>query len=154
MKLTKKHWLIIGGAAVVIGAGAYALHRRNKAKKEAVKGFKTDKLDAEDASIVDEVNENVSEKKEGVEKPKFEFPIKKGVEGYHVKVLQKYMNSTCRASLETINAYPLELNGKFDEDTEKAAETCSSVKRKEIDEDFFRRVLRDMEAANLLPKTE
>ena len=163
MKLTKKHWIMIGGAAALLTTGAvlYARHRKKlKAQESKKKGF-TDKIQAEEAKIVQEEHvEEESEKMTEIINQELEtddvvmFPLKNGSEGYPVAVIQKYMNSTCKASLETIDAYPLEVNGVFDKEMEEACKICSSVKRSEIEEDYFNRVFNDMKAANILPEIE
>ena len=169
MKLTKKHWIIIGGAAALLGTGIY-LSARNKKKKsnEAEskgKGF-TDKIQAEEAKIVREERveqEAISEEEMAARQQIQEefdndeeliFPLKKGSEGYPVSVIQTYMNSTCKASLEAIDAYPTKVNGVFDKEMEESCKICASVKRAEIDENFYNRVFNDLKAANILPEVE
>ena len=150
MKLEKKNWIWIGLGLTALTAGII-IHKKRKANKEKALAENNTKRPIQYNST--EV-EQVQEKQE-VSVPIVQiahFPLKKGSVGYEVKVIQEYMNSTCKASLEATNTYPLELNGVWDEKMETSAISCASVKRSEIEEDMYNRIYRDMKAANILPE--
>ena len=149
MKLEKKHWIWIGLGVAALTTGIIIHKKRKSAKEKALAESEKKPIRA-----VKEQVEAVQEEKEVVA-PIMQvahFPLKKGSTGYEVKVIQEYMNSTCKASLETTEAYPLELSGVWDEKMEVNAINCSSIKRSEIDEDMYNRIYRDMKAANILPE--
>ena len=156
MKLERKHWIWIGAGLTALTIGVI-IHKKRKALKEKAledaKALEERKNKAN--SIMSNQQEEVVHQKENDVKPINQvahFPLMKGSSGYEVKVIQEYMNSTCKASLEVMKTYPLELNGVWDDNMEVSATNCSSIKRSEIDEDMYNRIYRDMKAANILPK--
>jgi hypothetical protein len=143
MKLEKKHYYWIGAAALITVIGVVA-YKKKKKKKAALTNKKIetkneiDGGDSKGSSADVRVEENVSP-----------FPIKMGAQGDSVKAIQKYMNSTCPSDLKAAGIFPLEINGVWDEITDKATLACSVLKRNEIDKESFDRILRDLQSANI-----
>jgi hypothetical protein len=75
-----------------------------------------------------------------------EFPINiNSGNGYKVKVLQTYLNTSCKANLE--------VNGIFDKRVEEISVKCIGTPNTPyIDEKAYNRIFRDLKTANLLPK--
>ena len=67
-----------------------------------------------------------------------------GSEGEDVKDVQRYMNATCPSELKQLGIYPLELSGKWGENTEKASIACSSLKRNVINAETLKTIKRDL----------
>lgn len=155
MKLETKHWIGIGvGVLVLTTAGVIIYKKRQKSKDKEQK-----MLNASAAPPIEKENVNAPEQagQPVVEQPPLQdvaspFPLKRGSKGYEVMVLQQYMNSTCKASLKSIENDPIAVNGVWDETMENCANVCVSVKRSEINEEMYNRIYRDLEAANILPK--
>jgi hypothetical protein len=151
MKLEKKHWIWIGVGAAALTAGII-IYRKRKAAKEKALAESESRVATQKPPIQQQA---AAPQQQEVSVPIVQvahFPLKKGSEGYEVKVIQEYMNSTCKASLEAMKTNPLELTGVWDEKMEISAANCSSIKRSEIDEAMYKRIYRDMKAANILPK--
>tara|TARA_R110000796_G_scaffold247179_2_gene372452 strand:- start:128 stop:565 length:438 start_codon:yes stop_codon:yes gene_type:complete len=143
MKLEKKHYYWIGAAALITVIGVVVYKKKKKRKAAlATKNIKAkNKINggnSKDSSADVKLEENVSP-----------FPIKIGAQGDAVKAIQKYMNSTCPSDLKKASIYPLEINGIWDEITEKATLACSVLKRNKIDKESFDRILRDLQSANI-----
>jgi hypothetical protein len=136
MELEKKHYWWIGGtlAGLAVLGGILWYRKKNKSDKAR-------QLTAQSSVEGEPVSEMSGN----------HFPLKEGAQGYEVKVLQRYMNSTCKASMEKVKAYPLEENGVWDERMSLAATNCTSVKRSEVDEEFYTRIHRDLSAGKMLP---
>lgn len=157
MKLEKKHWIGIIGVAAAVGVGLY-LYRRNKRLKEQ-KALKESKSN-ETASITGQPSapqpvqqqQHEEEVEAPIKKQVTTFPLKNGSRGFEVALVQEYMNSTCKESLKKAEMYPLDLTGVWDDEMDNLCMMCSSLKRKEIDESMYKRIHRDMKAADLLPK--
>jgi LPXTG-motif cell wall-anchored protein len=153
MKEKNNNWIWIGVGAAILIVGGVVIYRRNKKfdkedKQEMLKsGARQRFLRKKSQSSA---NEPVFKNNEG--EGLDVFPIGFGDSGYEVAVIQQYMNSTCKESLKGLNTEGLKVTGIWDEETQTAIETCSSLKRKEVDEDTFKRIYRDMEAAGILPQ--
>lgn len=130
MKLEEKHYYWIGAVVILISAGVI-IHHRNKNKAVGSPGPKT--LGEGNEEIIDESI----------------FPLQFGSSGVEVKAIQKYLNTTCNSDLKKMGLYPLEVNGVWDETTEKATLGCSVFNRNQIDEETLDRVLRDLQSANI-----
>ena len=144
MALQKKHWLMIAGvAATALAIGGVFYYRKKKNIKVA----------EEDSKKLAEAEKKVSSAAVPPTAPENTFPLKEGSSSYEVKVLQKYINSTCKASLVKAGVYPIDIDGNWGKNTEIGAVACSTIKRNEIDEPFYRRIYGDMDAAKILPKT-
>jgi hypothetical protein len=151
MKLEKKHWIWIGVGVAAITTGVIIYKKRKAAKEKAL--AESEGRNATQKPPIQQAE--APHKEQEVSVPIVQvahFPLKKGSVGYEVKVIQEYMNSTCKASLEAMKTNPLELNGVWDEKMEISAVNCSSIKRNEIDEAMYKRIYRDMKAANILPQ--
>ena len=148
MKLEKKHWIWIGvGITAITATGIFLYKRKKKLKLKAAQELEKSKEQNKIKEAGERVNSTPIEQLQ-------HFPLKEGSKGYEVSVIQEYMNSTCKASLESSKLYPLGIDGNWDEKTTEAANVCASVKRKEIDLDMYNRIYRDMDAANILPEKE
>ena len=142
MKLEKKHYWI--GAAALVTLIGVVVYKKRKAKESNTNSFDernnqlySDNRDKTINQLIDERESNSP------------FPIQMGAQGDAVKAIQKYMNSTCPADLKQAGLYPLEVNGVWDENTEKATLACSILKRNKIDKETFDRILRDLQSANI-----
>ena len=60
-----------------------------------------------------------------------------------------YMNTTCSSELKKNNLYPLELNGIWDDNTEKATVYCSAFQRNTIDSNTIKRIKRDLKNSKI-----
>ena len=141
MKLEQKHynWIIAGA----IGITAYYLYKRkNKAKNKLV-------IENKKSQLYNENNSSSLDEELGINQNKSPFPIQMGSKGDAVKAIQKYMNSTCPSDLKEAGLYPLEVNGIWDDNTERATLACSILKRNKIDKETFDRILRDLQSANI-----
>jgi len=136
MKLEKKHWYWIAGvtilAASAIGGTIYL--KRNKKKAEEVAKKKAE-LEGENKQLT----------------PTGIFPLKFSSQGYEVKVIQKYMNSTCPSSLKGVNVFPLDVDGDWGSSTDKAAISCVAIGGNSIDKAKYDIIFRDMSVGNMLP---
>tara|TARA_R110002020_G_scaffold309888_3_gene525776 strand:- start:1159 stop:1506 length:348 start_codon:yes stop_codon:yes gene_type:complete len=73
------------------------------------------------------------------------FPLKLNSEGYEVKVLQTYLNTTCKSQLT--------ISGVFDKLTEEVSTKCTGTPNTGlVDEKSYSRMFRDLNNSNLLPK--
>jgi len=143
MKIETKHWYWIAGIAGAITVTGGLLYYYNKKKK---------KKEEEKEKKKEEIYKQKEIKQEEEKEEEISFPLKRGIKNSEeVKVLQKYMNSTCRASLDKAKVYPLKVDGNWEDKTEMGAISCTSVKRNEVDQDFYVRIYKDMEAAEILP---
>lgn len=149
MKLEKKHWIAIGVGVVII-AGVVIYTSKQKKKKLAAEQAEKDAKKLAESPIMAKAPEDlhISEDEEKTST----FPIAQGYSGYEVKVLQKYMNSTCKVSLDKAGVFPLKNDGVWGDKTEIAALACKSVKINSIDQKYYDRIHRDMSAAKILPE--
>lgn len=141
MKIEKKHWYWISGIiGVALVVGGVVFYNKKKGKEKEKKKEKEKEKTYIPEKEIEEKEKEIS------------FPLKRGLENSEeVKVLQKYMNSTCKASLDKAKVYPLKVDGNWEDKTEMGAISCTSVKRNEVDQDFYVRIYKDMEAAEILP---
>lgn len=141
MKLEQKHynWIILGAITLT---GYYLYNRKKTAKNKLVIENKKPQLynDYKSSSLNEELGINQNESP---------FPIQMGSKGDAVKAIQKYMNSTCPSDLKSEGLYPLDVNGIWDDNTERATLACSILKRNKIDKETFDRILRDLQSANI-----
>ena len=72
-----------------------------------------------------------------------------GSKGKDVKAIQMYMNTACSSELKKNNLYPLELNGIWDEETEKATVYCSALQRNTIDSSTLKTIKRDLKNSKI-----
>ena len=114
--------ILIG--AVGIAAFFTILYYRRKKKKVNAKKIESTTVD----DNIDKVNDSLS------------F----GSKGEDVKAIQMYMNTACSSELKKNNLYPLELNGIWDEETEKATVYCSALQRNTIDSSTLKTIKRDL----------
>jgi len=122
MDNNKKAWISVG----VIGAlflGLYAYNKRKAKPTQSNKG-----LSVKDAQDIEHTEL---------------FPIRLGSKGYEVKVVQRYLNTVCKSGVE--------LSGVFDENLKDKLINCKIIGRDEIDEDFYFRIQKDLEAGKILP---
>ena len=156
MALEKKHWIWIGvGAAILTLTGIIIYQKRKnkreieeeKRKAELAKNF----LESKGAEATPKT-EPQAEQKDSPSSVVPTFPLQKDSRNYEVKVLQTYMNSTCKASLTSEGVYPLKVDGIWGVKTEAGALKCSSVKRNSIDASFFNLMYRALDASKTLPK--
>ena len=145
MKLENKHYWAIGTAVVLITAGVI-IYRLNKDKiKNGNSGGSSNVV--EDGEYEDlSASEEASEIRKGESK----FPLKFGSENEDVKLVQMYMNSVCPSNLKEEGVYPLEIDGKWGNDTDKASLACGALKRNNIDENTLKIIKRDLSSANLI----
>lgn len=159
MKLERKHWIGIIAVATTVGVGIY-LYRRNKKIKEEkalqeAKSNETSSITRQPtAPTPAQVQNEVVEEDAPIKRLIPTFPLKNGSRGFEVAVVQEYMNSTCKESLKKAEMYPLDLTGDWDDEMDELCNMCASIKRDEIDESMYKRIHRDMKAANLLPQTK
>ena len=139
MKLEKNTYYWLGAAALITVIGIVVYKKRKKKQAELA------------ANNVGVSNKNKNQELSTIEEQLqiSPFPIKLGAEGDAVKAIQKYINSTCPSELKKEGIYPLDINGIWDETTDKAALACSVLKRNEIDKTSFDRILRDLQSANI-----
>ena len=135
MEEKNKKWLYaaVGVAAVTIGI----LYLRNRKKKKSAKiaDEKVSQKEMEDIPTAVEIEEG---------------SVAFGSKGEDVKNVQRYINITCPSELKQLGIYPLEISGEWDDNTEKAAVACSSLKRNVIDEVTLKRIKRDLGNARTL----
>ena len=156
MEEKNKKWIWIGAGVAILVIGGVIIYRRNKKIAEKKKQEELQKNARPRVAYQkpqNKANEPVF-KEAAQEERSNVFPLGFGAKGYEVAVIQQYMNSTCKASLKAAGTDPLEVTGIWDEETQASIETCSSLKRKEVDEDTYKRIYRDMEAAGILPEHE
>lgn len=154
MEEKNKKWIWIGAGVAILVIGGVIIYRRNKKIAEKKKQEELPK--GVSKSVVfqnpqNKANEPVFKEDKSVVNSNV-FPLGFGAKGYEVAVIQQYMNSTCKASLKAAGTDPLEVTGIWDEETQTSIETCSSLKRNFVDEDTYKRIYRDMEAAGILPE--
>ena len=125
-------WAAVGVAAVTIGF--LYLRKRKKKKAAKIANKKVSQKEMENIPTAVEVEEG---------------SVAFGSTGEDVKNVQRYINSTCPSELKQLGIYPLEINGKWGDDTEKAAIACSSLKRNVIDEVTLKRIKRDLDNAKV-----
>lgn len=148
MKLEKKHYWMIGTAAVLITAGViiYKVNKKKKAEAAASGG------DGNNQFVEDVEYEEASASEEAAEmglNNSSVFPLQFGSENESVASVQKYMNSTCPSDLKKAGVFPLLIDGKWGEQTDTAALACGALKRNKIDKESFERIARDLLAANI-----
>ena len=155
MALQKKHWIWIGvGAAALTLTGIIIYQKRKKKRLEEEEKKKAELAKNFEESKGKEPATNTepqSEQKDS-QKPTSPFPLQKGSRNYEVKVLQAYMNSTCKASLTSEGVYPLAVDGIWGVKTEAGGLKCSSVKRNSIEPSFFNLMYRALDASKTLPQ--
>ena len=137
MKLEKKHYYWIGAAALITVVGVVVYKRRKN--KQLAEQDETLKIESKTSTS------NVSEAESDMSK----FPIRLGAQGDSVKAIQKYVNSTSPSELKKEGVYPLEVDGVWDELTDKATLASAVLKRNEIDKPSYDRILRDLKSANI-----
>lgn len=137
MKLEKKHYYWIGAAALITVVGVVVYKRRKN--KQLAEQDETLKIESKTSAS------NIAEAQSDMSK----FPIRLGAQGDSVKAIQKYVNSTSPSELKKEGVYPLEVDGVWDELTDKATLASSVLKRNEIDKPSFDRILRDLKSANI-----
>jgi hypothetical protein len=160
-KLEKKHYWMIGVGTAVLIAGVVIYRQRQKKKKEeeekALESPKQLSFNAQQYAQ-EEVNQPVMQHggEFATEQPPVQqvqqetFPLRFGSENESVKMLQKYLNSTSPSELKKAGVYPLIITGVWDEATEAATLASTAVNnRNEVDEESFKRIMRDMLAANI-----
>ena len=125
-------WVAVGVAAVTIGI--LYLRKRNKKKSANISDKKVSQKEMKDIPTAVEVEEG---------------SVGFGSKGEDVKSVQRYINITCPSELKQLGIFPLEINGKWDEQTDKAAVSCSSLKRNVIDEVTLKRIKRDLDNAKV-----
>lgn len=138
MGLEKKHYLAIGATLLVITAAVVIYKRKKNNEKNNLP-----KTINSNSSFSNESNQELSTENSI-------FPLQLGSENKLVSVVQKYMNTVCPSSLKKVGVYPLEVNGVWDEKTEKASLACSVLKRNKISEESFNIIFRDLKTANLI----
>ena len=144
MKLEKKHWYWIAGiVAVVAIIGGIAIAKKKRAVKKA---------DEDAKKLADSKGQGGAPPPPPASAPAT-FPLQNGTRGYEVKVLQKYINSTCKSELRSppLDLYPLDIDGIWGNKTDTAVIKCHTTRTNKIDEPFYRRIYRDMAIANILP---
>ena len=73
------------------------------------------------------------------------FPLKLDSQGFEVKVVQTYLNTTCKSQLA--------ISGVYDKITEETSRKCMGTPKTGIvDEKSYKRIFRDLNNSNLLPK--
>ena len=157
MALEKKHWIWIGVGAAVLTLTGIIIHQKRKKKREEAeekKKIELTKLFLEGKGVEEKNNAVQQPEQQSEQTPTSNstFPLQKGSDNYEVKVLQSYMNSTCKASLTSEGVYPLKVDGIWGVKTEAGALKCSSVKRNSIEPSFFNLMYRALDASKTLPK--
>jgi LPXTG-motif cell wall-anchored protein len=125
-------WAAVGVAAVTIGF--LYLRKRKKKKSASIADKKVSKKEMEDIPSAVEIEEG---------------SVGFGSKGEDVKNVQRYINITCPSELKQLGIFPLEINGEWDEQTDKGAVACSSLKRNVIDEVTLKRIKRDLDNAKV-----
>lgn len=152
-KLEKKHYWIIGGLALIAITGTVLYVRHQKKKKKELEDEKKNSLNysgnsnfVEEPEIreLNEVDSSLNDKKDDNS-----FPLSLGSQNESVQDIQKYMNSTCPKDLKKAGVFPLIIDGVWGETTETACISCSSIGRKQVDLELFKRIKRDLLAANI-----
>lgn len=123
MNKSDKEILIGVGALLAIGSGIWYLSKKKKERQQNL-----------DITVGQKPNINFK-------------PIQIGEKSYRAKVIQRYINTACRISVE--------LTGVFDEITQEISKKCAGFPREGvIDEDSYNRAFRTLEVAGLLPEKE
>lgn len=146
-KLEKKHYWMIGIGAAILIAGVVIYRYKTNKKKEEEEKKSFDGASRPRLGYGGENNQPVSNS--NVDEQVGTFPLRFGSNNESVKVVQKYMNSTCPSELKKAEVFPLLIDGEWGDKTELASMACSSLKRNEIDAESFKRIMRDMLAANI-----
>lgn len=122
--------ILIG--AVGVAAFFTILYYRRKKKKVRAKNIQS--------ATVDDNIENIEKTNDS---------LSFGSKGKDVKAVQMYMNTACSSELKKNNLYPLELNGIWDEETEKATVYCSALQRNTIDSSTLNMIKRDLKNSKI-----
>ena len=126
MEEKNKKWLLaaLGLAAVTVGVIYF---RKKKRAKSASKNITSKEAEGVPSAI--EIEDG---------------SVGFGSEGEDVKYVQQYINTTCPSELKQLGLFPLNISGKWDKETDKAAIACSALKRNVIDEVTLKRIKRDL----------
>ena len=129
MEEKNKKWLWAAVGVAVVTVGFLYLRKRKKKKSASISDKKVSKKEMENIPSAVEIEEG---------------SVGFGSEGEDVKNVQRYINTTCPSELKQLGIYPLDISGKWNEETDKAAIACSSLKRNVIDAVTLKRIKRDL----------